>query len=304
MADNHSKNVDIIVVNWNSASLTLKAIAPYLNYNSKTITCNVIIVDNASSDDSVLLFEGKGLNVIYNTQNLGFGKACNLAYKESKADYLLLLNPDTVSSPETLEALVDFLESNSKYAVVGPRQVDEKGKVIRTCGRFPSFKTAFFDLLGLSKKFPATFTPAPIMSDWDHSSGKDVDHVMGSYMLIRKSVPDKIGFMDDDYFMYMEDLDLSKRISEAGYKTYYYSDYSIYHECGATGESVKSQRLFYSLVSRRIYWKKHFGKMKTAILTFLSLTVEPLLRIMDFSIKERRLVIRPITEAYKKYISS
>ncbi|MEP6594837.1 MAG: glycosyltransferase family 2 protein, partial [Ginsengibacter sp.] len=203
------KTVDIIVINWNSGSITLQAVAPYINYISSRICCNIIVVDNASTDDSLNLFKDRISNVIVNTKNLGFGKACNQAFARSNADYILLLNPDSLSEPRVLEELVSFLEKNPNYASTGPAQVDSQGKVLKTCGRFPTFKTALFEVLGLSKIFPKIFTPVPIMTDWDHMQSRDVDHVMGSYMLLRKSIIDKIGFMDDDYFVYMEDMDLS-----------------------------------------------------------------------------------------------
>lgn len=297
------KKVDIIVINWNSGSITLRAVAPYINYTSSSICCNVIVVDNASTDDSLILFKDRISNVIVNNQNLGFGKACNQAFAMSNADYILLLNPDSLSEPRILEELVSFLEKNPNYGSTGPAQVNEHGNVLRTCGRFPTFKTAIFEILGLSKIFPNIFTPVPIMTDWDHMQSRDVDHVMGSYMLIRKSIIDKIGFMDDDYFVYMEDMDLSKRINNKGFKTFYNNKYSIFHEGGGSGQKLKAHRLFYSLSSRNKYWNKHLGKVSYYILTTLSIIVEPFLRLADSLIKEKKLQLRIIAKAYFMYIN-
>ena len=296
------KKVDIIVVNWNSGYLTMLAVAPYLNYSSSRIFCNVIVVDNASTDNSLALFKNKINQVIANTENLGFGRACNQAFKKSNADYILLLNPDTHSEPEILEGLVEFLEQNPDYAVTGPAQLDANGNLLRTCGRFPSFKTALYEILGLSKLFPEIFMPAPVMIDWDHLQSKDVDHVMGSYMLLRKSILDKIGFMDDNYFVYLEDIDLSKRINNAGFKTFYNNIYTIVHEGGATGPSLKAYRLYYSLSSRGIYWKKHLGKISFFILVTLSITIEPFLRMIDSLFKQKKPELTTIVKAYLMYI--
>jgi GT2 family glycosyltransferase len=292
--------VDIIVVNWNSGSLTMRAIEAYLNYQSPKLRCNVIIVDNASTDNSRSLFEGKLNNVIYNPTNEGFGKACNQAYEVSSAEanYILLLNPDTVSDPGVLEILVDFLNHNPEYGATGPKQVGEKGNVLRSCVRFPSFKTALFEVTGLSKVFPRYFLPAPIMMDWDHSESRDVDHVMGSYMLIRKAIVDKIGFMDESYFTYYEDVDLSKRIAEEGFKSFYNHECLIYHKGGGSGEEIKSQRLYYSLSSRSMYWRKYLGKYKALTLVIMSFLIEPFLRIIDSAIKEGKLSLAPILKAY------
>lgn len=298
-----SKKVDIIVVNWNAGILTLQAVTPYLGFQNNQISCNVIIVDNGSEDDSLSYLNKKVSNLIPNKENMGFGKACNQAFLQCNGDYILLLNPDTISSPPVLEKLVVFLETHPDYAVIGPQQTDEKGNIVTTCGRFPAFSTAVFELLGLSKVFPKFFTPVPIMIDWDHKESKDVDHVMGSYMLIRRAVVDITGFMDDDYFVYGEDIDLSRRIQNAGYKVYFNTDCTIIHEGGGTGHEVKTERLFYSLVSRRIYWKKHLGKACSFILTFLSIMVEPILRIIHSSLKEKKLVVKRITKAYSLYLN-
>ncbi len=296
------KKVDIIIVNWNSGELTMQAITPYLNYKSSKISCNVIIVDNASTDDSCKLFNNQVKNVVYNSENNGFGKACNQAFKGSDADYVLLLNPDTLSEPSVLEGLVDFFEKNSNYGVTGPRQLDKNRNTLRTCGRFPTFKTALSDVLGLSKIFPGFFLSAPNMTDWDHSQSKDVDHVIGSYMLIKKPILDKIGFMDENYFVYLEDLDLNKRISNAGYKIFYNHEYSVFHEGGATGQKLEAYRLFYSMYSRKVYWKKHLGKMEAYLLVTLSILIEPFLRIIDSLIKEKKSGLKKIGKAYHLYL--
>lgn len=296
------KKVDIIVVNWNSAELTLRAVRPYLNYSSPEISCKVIVVDNASSDNSLVLFKDKINNLIVNKKNLGFGKACNQALTGSDADYILLLNPDTISQPEVLENLIRFLETKFEYAVSGPAQLDANGKVLKTCGRFPTFKTALFEVFGLSKVFPKIFTPAPGMTDWDHSQSKEVDHVMGSFMVIKKAVLDSVGFFDERYFVYMEDIDLSRRINDAGFKTFYNHKQTVFHEGGGTGENLKQVRLFYSLSSRRIYWRKYFTKFHYLILLLLSIAIEPFLRMIDSLKKEKKLNIVNITRAYLMYI--
>jgi len=297
-----AKKVDIIVVNWNAGEKTLRAVLPYLNYESSVINCNVIIVDNASIDNSTTILKKDVKKIIKNDINVGFGKACNQAFYGSDADYILLLNPDTISNPFVLEKLVEFLEKNQDYAVVGPSQVDENKNVLRTCGRFPIFKTSLFEILGLSKMFPTFFTSAPIMKDWDHLQSRDVDHVMGSYMLIRKSILDRVGFMDEDYFVYFEDLDLSKRINDIGFKTFYHHKYSIIHEGGGTGQRIEEYRLFYSLYSRFIYWKKHLRKTSCFILTAFSITVEPPFRVVDSIMKSKKFRLKKIGKAYFLYL--
>lgn len=291
------KKVGIIVVNWNSGVLTSLAIAPYLNYKSNSIICEVIVVDNASTDDSISLLKKYPIKIIANSNNKGFGHACNQAFDQLNTDYILLLNPDTQSSTDTLEGLTGFLDKNLNYAVTGPEQKNKNGDIIRCCGRFPTFKTALYEVLSLSKFFPKYFKPAPIMLDWDHSQSMDVDHIMGSYMLIRKNVIDIKGFMDKDYFVYWEDIDLSKRIYNKGFKSFYNNSYSILHEGGASGDKIAAIRLFYSISARRVYWAKHLGTPSKFILTLFSLTTEPLMRILKSPDQ-----VKSIARAYILYL--
>ncbi len=294
-----AKKIGIIVVNWNCGHLTYEAIKPYLNYKSGKINCEIVVVDNSSTDDSIAILNRLSITLIQNRANMGFGYACNQALEKLNVDYILLLNPDTNSDAVTLEILTDFLENNQSYAVSGPQQRYDNGEIIRSCGRFPTFKTSVWELLGLSKAFPYTFIPAPIMTDFDHLKSRDVDHIMGSYMLIRKSVIDITGFMNEDYFVYGEDIDLSKRIQEKGFKSFYNCACFITHTAGASGDKATAQRLFYSISARRIYWKTHFTKSCVPVLIFLSVTIEPLLRIINAPYK-----IKSITKAYLLYVKN
>jgi GT2 family glycosyltransferase len=293
--------VDIILVNWNSGELTKEALVPYVGYQSEKIDCVVHVVDNGSEDDSRKLLSDTVYHLIPNSQNLGFGKACNLAYQQCSGDYILLLNPDTRSSVAVLEQLVHFLENNTAFAVAGPQQLDEKKSVSRSCGRFPTFLTACFEVMGLSKIAPVLFLPAPIMKEWNHMDSREVDHVIGSYMLIRRSTLEKTGFMDEDYFVYMEDLDLSKRIHDAGYKTYYDASCQVFHAGGGSGAKASAKRLLYSIASRRIYWKKHLGPVACFLLTILSLTIEPVLRIAQSITNKKKPGFWSVLTVYGKY---
>lgn len=297
-------DIDIIVINWNSGILTVQAVAPYLNFQNEFISCNVIIVDNGSVDNSIEYLEKKVPQLIKCDKNVGFGSACNLAFKLCKGKYILLLNPDTISGISVLQELVFFLEANKNFGTVGPAQFDKRNVIMRTCARFPTFTNSFYELLGLSKLLPKIFIPNYIMKDWDHSESKIVDHVMGSYLLIRRSILNNIGFMDEDYFVYLEDIDLSKRIYDAGYKSFYNANLSIYHEGGGTGYKVDEFRLFYFISSRRIYWKKHFSNPACSILTVLSLISEPILRIFQSVIGQNDISIKHIFIAYKMYLNS
>ena len=292
------KNIDIVVVNWNSGSKTIKAISNYLYSKSHNIICNVIVVDNCSQDNSIELLKKEQVFIIMNSKNEGFGKACNQAFEKCQGDYILLLNPDTESSISVLEELVAFMEVEPEYGIIGPQQKNEFNEIQKTCGRFPTFVTSVFELSGLSKVLPSLFRPTPIMTDWNHNESRDVDHVMGSYLLIRRNILKMVGGIDDDYFVYLEDLDLSKRVINAGYKIHYTTTCNIIHEGGGSGEKKEGKRLIYSLNSRRIYWKKHFNSPSYFVLIFFSITLELPLRIINNLITKKRLKTLEIIKVY------
>ena len=261
-------SLDIIIVNWNSCDLLRTCLNSLFESDLSSITLNVIVVDNNSSDNSEKYPYPTYSTLIRSGNNLGFGKACNLAYLQCKSEYILLLNPDTVLQPNTLNDLFQKVNSYPDYAIYGIQQRDMKGNVLRTCGRFPSLYNILMDSSGLSKFFPSLFVPAPLMIDWNHLETREVDHVMGSFMLITKDIIDENILFDDSYFMYFEDLDLSYRVRKKGYKSLFLSDPYIIHEAGGTSRKVLDKRLFYSLHSKIVFQFIHHGKF-TAILTFL-----------------------------------
>jgi len=297
------KIISIIVVNWNSGLLTIKALQPFFNSNSPNFDCQIIVVDNSSSDNSVEQLRQYPVHLIANKENYGFGSACNQALQLATGNYVLLLNPDTESAFEVLAQLFNFLEKNTEYAVAGPRQMNDDGVVCKSCGRFPGFKTSLMEVVSLSKIWPQFFTPVPIMREWNHQQSRAVDHIMGSYMLIRRSAIDKVGFMDDDYFVYYEDIDLSRRLYNAGYKSYFMFESSIYHKGGASGDAATGLRLYYSLSARNIYWQKHLSRWQVIILTALSFTIEPILRAVLIVLKGRFSSIVDIAKAHLWYFN-
>jgi GT2 family glycosyltransferase len=252
--------VDIIIVNWNGKELLLNAVKAILD--SDFTAYHIHIVDNNSTDGSTSLVDGiEKVSIYYQKENLGFGRACNVALPFIKGKYILLLNPDTVIKPDTLPKAVQYMQSHLDCTVYGASQVDDDGQISRSCGRFPTFATFCYDVLGLSTLFPGFFKNGFIQTDWDHSVSKSVEHVMGSFYMIRKDWVDEHSFMDDRYFVYLEDLDLSKRVKDSGGSIYYDRENTIYHQMGGVSMQVKAKRLFYSLHARHEYIKKFFSPL-------------------------------------------
>jgi GT2 family glycosyltransferase len=245
-----------------------------------SLILRVIIVDNGSTDHSLEnLPASLNIKLIKNEVNKGFAAACNQARKISSADYLLFLNPDTEVFKHTLQLAVVFMESNKDVTLLGCRHVDKEGHTIPSCSRFPNLSNFIFKIFGLTTFFPKTFISPTMMYDWDHENSTEVDQVMGAFMLVRNQLLTTVGGMDERFFLYFEDLDLSYRIKKMGGKIYYNADINVYHMGGGISQNVLAKRLFHSLHSRILYGFKHFSFINAILLSFLTLFIEPITRM-------------------------
>ncbi len=245
----------------------------YAVFRSKTnFEYEVFVVDNASTDDSILMLKNKFPQVILiaNTENAGFSKANNQAVRLSNAEYILLLNPDTLIQETTLQQCIDKMDEDKNTGALGVKMVDGSGQFLPESKRgFPTPVAAFSKMSGLSKLFPTSKLFGQYhLTYLDKNVSHEIDVLSGAFMMLRKSVLDKVGLLDEDYFMYGEDIDLSYRIIQAGYKNIYFADTSIIH---FKGESTKKGSLNYIRVFYQamiIFSRKHVSGSKGKALTF------------------------------------
>jgi hypothetical protein len=275
--------LDIIIVNWNSGENLRGCLESILTSTKDSLELrHVVVVDNASSDNSMDGLDGIGLplTIIRNKENRGFGVACNQGAKGSSADYLLFLNPDTRLFPDSLWKPIEFMEKpeNSKVGICGVQLVDEQRRVGRTCARFPTPSLFLSKMLGLDRLL-AKYFQSYFMDDWDHAQSRSVDHVTGAFYLVRRKLFESLDGFDERFFVYLEDLDFSYRAKKAGWDSYYLAETRAYHKGGGSSEKVKATRLFYSLRSRILYGYKHFDWFSATILALGTLLVEPFTRL-------------------------
>jgi N-acetylglucosaminyl-diphospho-decaprenol L-rhamnosyltransferase len=277
-------SVDIIIVNWNSGRLLrdcLESINFAADHDSFKLN-RVVVVDNASLDGSTDGLQSQKLpfSIIRNEENKGFAKACNQGAEGSCADYLLFLNPDTYLNRDSLAKPIVFMEKdfNRHIGITGIQLLDGSSEIARTCARFPTPGRFLSKMLGLDRLFPRAF-PSHFMSEWDHQESREVDHVMGAFFLIRRFIFEELGGFDEQFFVYLEDLDFSFRARQAGWHCFYLADAKARHKGGGTSERVKAMRLFYSLQSRILYGYKHFGWWSATGLMLGTLLLEPLARL-------------------------
>ncbi len=264
--------LSVVIVNYNVEHF-LEQCLNAVRKASKDLEVEVFVVDNNSVDGSLRMLAEKfpEVVVIANKDNVGFSKANNQAIRVSKGEYVLLLNPDTVVEDDTFHKVLDFMDAHPDAGGLGVKMLDGKGKFLPESKRgLPTPLTAFYKIFGLSKLFPRSKRFSRYhMGFLDKDSIHEVDVLAGAFMLMRRSVLDKVGLLDEDFFMYGEDIDLSYRITQGGFKNYYFPKTRIIHY---KGESTKKSSVNYVFVfynAMIIFARKHFSQKRAKTFTFL-----------------------------------
>lgn len=264
--------LSIIIVNYNVKYFLEQCLYSVIKA-SEGIETEIIVVDNASSDSSVEYLQKlfPRIKFIENKKNVGFAKANNLALPFVKGDYILYLNPDTILPEDTLNNCLQFFKANPNCGALGVKMIDGSGKFLPESKRaFPSLTTAFFKLIGLSVIFPSSsifnkYALGHLNKDDSH----EVDVLAGAFMMLPKEVVHKTNGFDEAYFMYGEDIDLSYRVQQLGYKNYYFGNQPIIHFKGESTKrgSLNYVRIFYKAMS--IFVKKHYKQKKAQIFVWI-----------------------------------
>lgn len=262
----------VVIVNYN-VKYFLKQCLDSVLKATKNIDAEVFVVDNNSKDGSVEMITNNfpEVNFIHNKNNVGFSKANNQAIRQAKGEYVLLLNPDTVVKEDTFDKVTQFMDENPKAGGLGVKMIDGNGNFLPESKRgLPTPDVAFYKIFGLSSLFPKSEKFGRYhLGHLSNDETAKIDVLSGAFMLLRKETLDKVGLLDENFFMYGEDIDLSYRITLGGYDNYYYPHSSIIHY---KGESTKKSTVNYVFVfykAMSIFAEKHFGKSKIKILNFL-----------------------------------
>ena len=239
----------------------------------KHVEGEVFVVDNHSIDGSVEMVRAKfpEVQLIANKDNVGFSKANNQALRIAKGEYHLLLNPDTIVEEMTFKEVVDFMDAHPDAGGLGVKMIDGKGNFLPESKRgLPTPKDAFYKIFGLSRLFPRSKRFGRYhLSYLDKDQTHEIEILSGAFMLMRKEALDKVGLLDEDFFMYGEDIDLSYRIVLGGYKNYYFPGTRIIHY---KGESTKKSSVNYVFVfynAMIIFARKHFSSKNARIYSAL-----------------------------------
>lgn len=266
--------LSIIIVNYNVKYFLEQCLNSILDSNI-AFSYEVFIIDNNSTDGSIEYlkekFQKENIFFVENKTNPGFAKANNQAILLAKGEYILLLNPDTVLAENTLRNVCQFMDSNPLSGAIGVKMINGSGQFLPESKRgFPSPWASFCKIFGLTSIFPASrLFGAYNLLYLDEDNIHQVPILAGAFMMIRKEALDKAGLLDETFFMYGEDIDLSYRIQQAGYKNYYLPECIIHYKGESTDKGdAKYMNAFYGAM--KIFYKKYYPQKRFLSLPILS----------------------------------
>ena len=295
--------LSIIIVNYNVKYFLEQCLESALSA-IKNITAEIIVVDNHSSDGSMEYLIPRFPDVLFieNSKNTGFSKANNQAIEQAQGEYVLLLNPDTVIGENALTNVCRFMDENPQAGAVGVKMLDGCGEFLPESKRgFPSPWNSFCKIAGLAKLFPQSKRFGEYHLRYlDENKIHEVPVLAGAFMLLRRKTLEKSGLPDERFFMYGEDIDLSYRISLAGYANYYFPEPIIHYKGESTKKDIKYVKHFYEAML--IFFNKHYPhsnrvfKLLIRIAIVASGTISALQKIMKFEKSfSRRKPIKEVT---------
>lgn len=253
-------DLSIVIISYNSKEFIKRCLNSLLN-SGANLEIETIVVDNGSQDGSVELLRADFAQVklIQNEKNLGYPKACNRGIKEAKGRYIFILNSDTELSNGSLHRMIEFMDGNPRCGILGPKLLDEDGKIQLSCRSFPSYSTAFFNRYSLlTKYFPRSkYADKYLMTNSRHNAIQEVDWVSGAAMVFSRACLDRIGIFDENFFIYCEDVDICRRAKNNGWQVFYYPKLCFTHFIGGTLKRTSFRSIFWHHKSIWHYYKKH-----------------------------------------------
>ena len=254
-------DISVVIVGWNARhylELCLDSLAKAPPRRSM----EVWVVDNASTDDSVQMIETTfpWVKLIKSSENLGFSKGNNIAIRQCQGRYIALVNPDVIVFPGCLDALADFLDENPRVGDVGPRVLNPDMSMQSTCRRFPTLWNNFCSTIGLATKFKdSRFFAGEHMFYFAHDRTLAVDVIVGCFSMIRREAFDEVGLLDENLFMYGDDVDWCRRAWNAGWQVVFYPGAQAIHDKGKITAPYPVRFAVAQQRSVLYYWKKHHG---------------------------------------------
>jgi GT2 family glycosyltransferase len=279
--------LSIIIINWNTCDITRDCLRS-LREKVSGIPHEVIVVDNASSDQSVEMIrrEFPAVRLIENDENLGFGRANNQAMRVARGQYFFLLNSDTLALDDSIQRLVDFIERDRQIGIAGCKLLFEDLSLQGSCSRFTSIRVALLEDLMLYKFLSRRRQGELLLGGyWAHDHARDVDAVWGAAMMVRREVFEQTGGFDERIFMYGEDLEWCMRVRDAGWRITFTPDCRIVHLNHKSAEKKYGDERI-DLCHKRAYeiYRRRSGVVLMSILLLIR-TIGALIRVCYFGLR-------------------
>lgn len=253
-------DLSICIVNWNTKEL-LRECLKSIETTRGDLALEVIVVDNASADGSAEMVADcfPATSLIANGENRYYAAANNQALRASTAPLRLLLNPDIEVHPGALRALVDWMDSRPRVAAVAPRLLYPDGGRQHSCRSFPDPDIVIYEALGLSRLFPSSRVFGKYkMTWWDCEESRPVDQPMASALMLRQEALDEVGLFDERFRMFFNDVDLCRRLWDAGWEVWFTADATMTHHHGGATRLVRGEMIAESGRSFLAYYEKHY----------------------------------------------
>lgn len=284
-------DLSIVILNFNAKGFVKRCVESVLNSDFGSMSWEIILVDNNSHDDSQAelkkFSQDKRVQIIFNAENYGFSKGNNIGVKRSRGRYVLFLNPDTFVQKGTLKQVYRFMESYRDVGVCCPRLDLPDGTLTSASHRgFPTPWNALTHFTGLSRAFPTSHLFAGYTKGWllDDNKPHEVDAISGGFFFVRRQAAQEVGWWDEDYFLYGEDIDFCYRLKQKGWKVVFLPQISVLHYHGvSSGIKVHSRAISTadretklkaakaSADAMRIFYAKHYKEKYPAPLTWFVL---------------------------------
>ncbi len=264
-------DLSIIIVSWNSLAYLERCLESLVD-SKIGVAHEVIVVDNASYDRTVAFVQGyyPGIRVIANPENRGFAAANNQALAVARARYVLLLNPDTVVHKGAIDALVAFMDAHPEAAAAGPALRNEDGTPQHTGVRFPNNLNIFFEALFLDRLFPRSKLFGRHKELYANTTvPRRVDYVQGACMIVRAEVVQRIGGLDEQFFLYFEEVDWCKRMQQAGFAVYSCPSAAVTHLANIELGHYDERRVVHYHRSLILFYRKHYSGASLNILRLI-----------------------------------
>jgi len=262
-----SVDLSIVIVSYNGREHLRHCLAS-LAVHPPPVESEIIVVDNDSRDGSapMVASEFGDVRLLRTPRNLGFAAGANRGAREASGEALVLLNPDSEIKADPFAPMLNYLREHEDAGVVAPRLLNPDGSLQLSCRSFPTFSVALFNRYSLlTRLLPRNrYSKQYLLSDWRHDSICDVDWVSGACLMIRRSLFEKIGLLDEGYFMYIEDVDLCQRVHRAGYRIVYFPETPVVHHIGRSSRTLPSRSILARHRSMWHYYKKYLKRGRVA----------------------------------------